>query len=54
MRGTIRLILGLLLVLGGVGGIEHNPEILPGLMVALLGLALMGWATYDLNQASEG
>lgn len=50
MKGTIRLFVGFLLVMGGVGGIEHNPEILPSLGYAVFGLLLMGWAVYDLKK----
>ena len=53
MKGTIRLVLGLLLVMGGVGGIETNTvEVIPmdSLGIALVGMFLMGWAAYDMNK----
>jgi hypothetical protein len=56
MRGTIRLGLGLILMLGGVGGIETNTtEVLPldSLGIAVLGLILMGWAALDMNKLEQ-
>jgi hypothetical protein len=56
MRGTIRLVLGLILMLGGVGGIETNTtEVLPldSLGIAVLGLVLMGWAALDMNKLEQ-
>lgn len=56
MRGTIRLGLGLILMLGGVGGIETNTtEVLPldSLGIAVLGLVLMGWAVIDMNELEQ-
>ena len=53
MKGTIRLVLGLLLVMGGVGGIETSAvEVIPmdSLGIALVGMFLMGWAAYDMNK----
>lgn len=53
MKGSIRLIVGLILVLGGVGGIESNTvEVLPldSMAVALVGLLSMGWAVVDINK----
>lgn len=41
MVGSIRLIVGLLLCLGAVGGIDNNNAILPCLAIALVGLASM-------------
>lgn len=44
MQGTIRIIAGMILTLGGVGGIEANTEValpLDSLAVALVGLAIM-------------
>lgn len=44
MQGTIRIALGFILMLGGVGGIESNTEVtipLDSLAVAVLGLAIM-------------
>lgn len=50
MKGTIRFFIGFILVMGGVGGIENNIEMLPSLWYAVAGLALMGWAVYDINK----
>ena len=55
MQGTIRIILGLLLTMGGVGGIEADTSSvfpLDSLAIALLGLALMAWAVVDINKAT--
>lgn len=44
MQGTIRIALGFILMLGGVGGIEANTEValpLDSLAVAVAGLAVM-------------
>lgn len=53
MKGTIRLVVGFILTLGGVGGIESNmTEVLPleSLVWCVVGLGLMAWAAYDLNK----
>lgn len=53
MKGTIRLIAGLLLVMGGVGGMETNTtEVLPlnSLLITLFGLAIMGWGVLAINR----
>lgn len=55
MKGTIRILLGLVLVLGGVGGIENNNEValpLDSLGIAVLGLFLLAWGAYATNQQS--
>ena len=51
MKGSIRLLVGFLCVMGGVGGMETNPEFLPSLSWAVAGLALMGWAVYDIKKS---
>lgn len=46
MKGTIRIMAGFVLMLGGVGAIEANETVtlpLDSLAVALGGLAIMGW-----------
>lgn len=44
----IRLFAGLILVMGGVGGIEDIASpVLPGLLIATLGLVLMAWPIID-------
>lgn len=55
MKGTIRFILGLTLVLGSVGGIEHQPtaNIWLQLAVAGVGLALMFWATKAFQEVDN-
>jgi hypothetical protein len=51
-RGAIRLATGLLLTLGAVGGMEHQPEgpLLLQLAIAVVGLGLMFWAVRDINR----
>ena len=50
-KGGIRLVTGLLLVLGAVGGMEHQPEasLLLQSLLALLGLGLMFWGAMAVN-----
>jgi hypothetical protein len=53
MKGTIRLVVGFILVLGGVGGIEADTtQVFPvdSLVWCVVGLLLMGWAARDLNK----
>lgn len=54
--GLIRIIAGLLLVLGAVGGME-NPDqsefFLEQTLLAVVGLALMAWASVDINRQSD-
>ena len=53
MKGTIRLLLGMILTLGGAGGIETNTEVLiplDSLGIAVLGLLLMFWGAIDINK----
>tara|TARA_B100000927_G_scaffold291458_1_gene293785 strand:- start:1533 stop:1697 length:165 start_codon:yes stop_codon:yes gene_type:complete len=46
----IRWFLGFFLVVGSVGGLEQNTMSISETMAfAAMGLALMGWATYDFN-----
>jgi hypothetical protein len=51
-RGTIRLVTGLLLTLGAVGGMEQQPEasLLLQTAIAVVGLALLFWAVRDINR----
>jgi hypothetical protein len=52
MKGSIRIIAGFILMLGGVGGIEASTEMMPldSLAVAVGGLALMAWGTISANK----
>jgi heme O synthase-like polyprenyltransferase len=55
-KGLIRIVAGLLLTLGAVGGME-NPDqaefFLEQIGLALLGLALMAWAARDINREAD-
>ena len=49
----MRLIIGLILVLGGVGGMEQNMETLfplDSISVIIVGLGLMTWFVYDQEE----
>ena len=53
MKGTIRLMIGFLLVMGGVGGIETNTEVaipLDSLGIAILGCLIAFWEVVDMNK----
>ena len=43
MKGSIRAIVGFLIVFGAVGGMEHDPTVSIGMaaLVAFIGLAIM-------------
>lgn len=43
MKGSIRAIVGFLIVFGAVGGMEHDPSssVLLGTLAAVIGLAIM-------------
>ena len=45
MKGTIRILTGMIIVMGAMGGIEHsvNDHIVPSVAVALIGFAIMIW-----------
>jgi hypothetical protein len=44
----IRFFAGFILVMGGVGGIEDiAAPVLPGFLIAVLGLAFMAWPILD-------
>jgi hypothetical protein len=43
-------ITGLLLTFGAVGGIENDGPLLDGLLIALVGLAIMGCGAIKLNR----
>ena len=50
--GAIRLVTGLILVLGAVGGMEQQPEasLLAQSLIAVVGLALMFSGTMAINR----
>jgi cell division protein FtsW (lipid II flippase) len=56
MTGTIRLVVGFILVFGAVGGID-NPDqadyLVEQMLIAVAGLALMLWATRDINRRAD-
>jgi cell division protein FtsW (lipid II flippase) len=56
MKGSIRLLIGFLMMFGAVGGME-NPDqaeyFLEQLAFAVLGLALMMWAVRDINRQAD-
>ena len=54
--GTIRLVLGFLLMFGAVGGMD-NPDqadyLLAQIILALLGAGLALWAIIDINRRAD-
>jgi hypothetical protein len=56
MTGTIRLVVGFILVFGSVGGMD-NPDqadyLVEQMLIAVAGLALMLWATRDINRRAD-
>jgi hypothetical protein len=50
--GLIRIVVGLFMTLGAVGGMEHQPDgpLLVQLAIAVVGLLLMAWAAADINR----
>jgi hypothetical protein len=50
--GLIRIVVGLLLVMGAVGGMDQQPDagLLAQTGIAVVGLALMLWAAVDINR----
>jgi|LauGreDrversion4_2_1035121.scaffolds.fasta_scaffold28939_9 hypothetical protein len=54
--GLIRIVVGLILVLGAVGGIENSitdQDLGLGLLIALAGIGLMAWASVDINRQTR-
>jgi hypothetical protein len=53
--GLIRIVVGLMLTLGALGGMEQQPEapLLAQTMIALVGLVLMLWAARDINRIAN-
>jgi di/tricarboxylate transporter len=50
--GLIRIVVGLLLVMGAVGGMDQQPDapLLAQTAIAVVGLVLMLWAAVDINR----
>jgi heme O synthase-like polyprenyltransferase len=56
MKGTIRLLVGFLMMFGAVGGMEDATKadyFLEQTIIAVLGLALMAWAVRDINRQAD-
>lgn len=56
MKGTIRLLVGFILIMGGVGGMETNTtEVLPldSLGIMIVGILSLSWAVMDIAKESE-
>lgn len=51
MKGSIRVIVGLLLAFGAVGGIDAGNDLLPCIAIACVGLALMYNGTNAMKEA---
>jgi hypothetical protein len=50
MKGSIRMIVGLLVTLGAVGGMEHETAtLLEGTIAAVIGLAIMASGVKAMN-----
>lgn len=51
MKGSIRILLGILIVFGAVGGMEHETaSLLEGSLLAVVGLACMAWGVSACNR----
>ena len=52
MQGSIRFIVGLVLVMGGVGGMEQSMEAFPiyPMLISIAGLLSMYWATKAMKE----
>jgi hypothetical protein len=50
--GLIRIVVGLMLTLGALGGMEHQPDapLLAQTGIALAGILIMLWAARDINR----
>jgi hypothetical protein len=54
MKGTIRIVAGLLITMGAVGGMDADTATLSqGMSLAALGLALLAWGVYAVNQEEQ-
>lgn len=52
MKGTIRVMAGLVVTMFGVGGVEHsmtNADMLMAAGVALAGIAILAWGAAAIN-----
>jgi hypothetical protein len=55
-NGVIRLVVGLLLVLGGVGGVEQSVDdsaLLSAVVATAVGLVCMAWGAYAAHCYTE-
>jgi hypothetical protein len=52
MKGSIRLIVGLLIVFGAVGGLETSTNLVASVILAVAGLGLMYSGTKAMNENS--
>jgi len=55
-KGLIRIVAGLLLTLGAVGGMEDPDQsgfLLEQFGLAVLGLILLAWAARDINREAD-
>lgn len=55
MRGSIRFVVGLLLVMGAVGGMDNatDAQLIPLTVIAFIGLALIAWGNTAMNIRSR-
>jgi len=54
MKGTIRIVAGLLITMGAVGGMDMGTATLAqGLSLSVFGLALLAWGTRAVNKEYE-
>jgi cell division protein FtsW (lipid II flippase) len=54
--GLIRIVVGLLMVLGAVGGMENPKQaqyLVEQMIIAFVGLGLMMWAARDINRRAN-
>jgi hypothetical protein len=43
MKGSIRFVVGMLMVFGAVGGLDAGSEVLPCVALAIIGMGVMRW-----------
>jgi hypothetical protein len=53
MRGSIRIVVGLLITYGAVGHMDYNPEadVIVQTLIAFSGLGLAFWGVRDMNRS---